>query len=118
VIVFVFVIWIETGRVPNPNVIDGGYRTLAGDEDLEVESGMCLRHDARHRQVTNHSEGNEVSIYTDNGYKSRMDYLKSLAEDYGVPLSSVIVIADTYGPSEDFDGLVTAVEDLADEMDD
>jgi hypothetical protein len=48
--------------------------------------------------------------YTEQGYKDRADYLACLADDYGVDLDTVIAIADLLGPSEDFDGLVTAVE--------
>ncbi len=55
-----------------------------------------------------------MSFYTEHGFKSRIDYLTSLAEDMGIPLVHVLAIAGIYGPSEDFDGLVTALEDLAD----
>jgi hypothetical protein len=51
------------------------------------------------------------SIYVENGYANRKEYLSSLAEDYGVSISTVAVIADMLGPSEDFDGLVSALED-------
>lgn len=51
------------------------------------------------------------SIYLRNGFKNRDDYLKSLSEDYGVPLDVVYMLADTLGESEDFDGLITALED-------
>lgn len=53
-----------------------------------------------------------MSIYTDNGYTNRRDYLNSLAEDYGVDLGTVLALAGMLGPSEDFDGLVTALEDM------
>lgn len=52
-----------------------------------------------------------MSIYTENGYKSRMDCLTCLAEDYGCPLENVIALADILGPNEDWDGLVSALED-------
>jgi len=52
-----------------------------------------------------------MSIYTENGYKNRKDYLNSLAEDYGVPLEIVYAAADILGPNEDFDGLVTTIQD-------
>ena len=55
-----------------------------------------------------------MPIYTDNGYTNRHDYLNSLAEDYGIDLNTVLAIADMLGPSEDFDGLVTALEDMED----
>ena len=53
-----------------------------------------------------------MSIYTENGYQNRREYLDSLADDYGVERATVYAIADLYGPGEDFDGLVTAIEDL------
>jgi hypothetical protein len=52
-----------------------------------------------------------MSIYVENGYKNRKDYLYSVAEDYGVPHRIVLSLADFLGPDEDFDGLVNAVED-------
>jgi len=52
-----------------------------------------------------------MNPYQENGYKSRKDYLRCMSEDYGVPLETVLVIADTYGPNEDFDGLINALED-------
>jgi len=57
-----------------------------------------------------------MSVYTDNGYESRKDYLKTLAEENGVPYSAVLSLASMLGPDEDFDGLVTGIEDYADEM--
>lgn len=56
------------------------------------------------------------NIYTIKGYKSREHYLRELAEEHGVDEDVVIVLAATYGPDEDFDGLVTAVEDIANEQ--
>ena len=53
-----------------------------------------------------------MSQYTDEGYESRQEYLKCLAEDYGVSLDVVIALAEIMGPNEDFDGLVNEVEDL------
>lgn len=55
-----------------------------------------------------------MSIYTDNGYKNRRDYLESLADDIGVELNTVLALADMLGPTEDFDGLVTGLQDYAD----
>lgn len=52
-------------------------------------------------------------IYQMNGYKDRNDYLRQLAEDYGVDLDTVYALADLLGPDEDFDGLVSQLEDLA-----
>ena len=52
-----------------------------------------------------------MSAYTEQGYESRADYLASLAEEYGIPLDVVEMAADLLGPSEDFDGLRTLLED-------
>jgi len=57
-----------------------------------------------------------MTIYQAQGYDSREDYLSCLAEDYGLDLQDqVLPLADLLGPNEDFDGLVTACQDLADE---
>ena len=50
--------------------------------------------------------------YIENGYKDRADYLRCLSEDHGVPLETVHALADLLGQNEDFDGLVTALEDM------
>jgi len=52
-----------------------------------------------------------MSIYIDNGYLSRNDYLKCLSEDFGISLKTVYSVAQLLGPDEDFDGLVVALED-------
>lgn len=49
--------------------------------------------------------------YIRHGYKNRRDYLKSLAEDYGFDYETVALLADTMGETEDFDGLVSMLED-------
>lgn len=50
--------------------------------------------------------------YEANGYENREEYLTSLAEEYGVSLDYVVrPLAEMLGPKEDFDGLVTAVQD-------
>lgn len=54
-----------------------------------------------------------MDIYQKNGYENRMDYLKCLADDNGIELSNVMMLADLLGPSEDFDGLVSDLEDYA-----
>jgi hypothetical protein len=52
-------------------------------------------------------------IYKQKGYKDRADYLDSLADEYGVSKMLVYSLADMLGPSEDFDGLVSMIEDVA-----
>jgi hypothetical protein len=58
-----------------------------------------------------------MSIYTDEGFKNRRDYLENLAEQMGVNIQTVLVLADMLGSNEDFDGLVTSLEDLACSLD-
>lgn len=57
-----------------------------------------------------------MSIYTDEGYTSRRDYLDTLADEYGLEKSTVYALAGILGPNEDFDGLICALEDMADEV--
>lgn len=53
-----------------------------------------------------------MSVYTDNGYANRKEYLKELAEEYGKDL--VYTLTSVLPASEDFDGLLTALEDAMD----
>jgi hypothetical protein len=55
-----------------------------------------------------------MSVYTDNGYKNRKDYLENLADEMGIDTDTVFMMASVLGASEDFDGLVTSLEDMAD----
>ena len=50
-----------------------------------------------------------MTVYQDNGFATRCAYLESLCEEY--PSEAVYVLADLLGPSEDFDGLITGLED-------
>lgn len=54
-----------------------------------------------------------MNVYQENGFKSRREYLECLAEEHGVDISTVFAVASILGPSEDFDGLVTQLEDIA-----
>lgn len=53
-----------------------------------------------------------TNVYKENGYADRADYLSCLAEYYGVDLPTVQALADLLGPNEDFDGLVSSLEDM------
>ena len=50
-------------------------------------------------------------VYQENGYADRADYLNSLSEDYGIPAEAVLALAEVLGPDEDFDGLISSLED-------
>ena len=49
------------------------------------------------------------SVYTDNGFANREDYLDSLREEYGEEL--VDALTSVLPASEDFDGLLSELED-------
>ena len=51
------------------------------------------------------------TIYQNNGFANRKEYLESLCEEYS--REAVMALADILGPTEDFDGLVTGLEDMA-----
>ena len=53
-------------------------------------------------------------VYVSKGYKDREDYLNSLADDRGIDRITIGMIADMLGESEDFDGLITALDDFED----
>lgn len=50
--------------------------------------------------------------YKREGFVSRQEYLQNLADNAGLDLNTVIALADILGPNEDFDGLVSTLEDL------
>jgi hypothetical protein len=52
-----------------------------------------------------------MSVYTENGYTNRKEYLDELREEYGM---LVDILTSVLPPSEDFDGLITALEDAMD----
>jgi len=59
-----------------------------------------------------YDHGKKENVYQANGYKNREEYLSDLACQYEVSLMEVRAIADMLGKNEDFDGLVTALEDF------
>lgn len=52
-----------------------------------------------------------MTVYTDNGYADREDYLNALRDEYGGLVDILITVLPA---SEDFDGLVTELEDALD----
>lgn len=47
------------------------------------------------------------------GYPNRRAYLHSLSEDFALPMSVVVMMAELLGPNEDFDGLISELDDLS-----
>ena len=68
-----------------------------------------------HRNVQYYTERKNKmlneNIYQENGYADRDDYLNCLSEDYGVSIEDVYSLAEMLGEHEDFDGLVSVLED-------
>lgn len=52
-----------------------------------------------------------MSVYQDNGFKNRREYLEDLAEQYGIRKDVVFTLANLLSPIEDFDGLVTSLQE-------
>jgi hypothetical protein len=52
------------------------------------------------------------NIYQENGYADREEYLTSTADNYGVPSMVVTELASLLGPEEDFDALVSELDDM------
>lgn len=63
--------------------------------------------------MTDYSLGDGGQAYDPYEGLTRRQYLKGLAEDYGLPLSIVLSAAQMLGPNEDFDGLISTLEDAA-----
>lgn len=49
--------------------------------------------------------------YIEQGYKNRTEYLFAMSEEYDVPIETVYAVAELLGRNEDFDGLISALED-------
>lgn len=54
-----------------------------------------------------------LESYLEYGAENRAEYLEMLSDEYDVDLATVYALADVLGPMEDFDGLVTSLEDIA-----
>lgn len=52
------------------------------------------------------------TIYQQNGYENRKEYLADLADQYGMHEDYVFELAELLGPNEDFDGLVSTIQDF------
>ena len=52
-----------------------------------------------------------MNVYVENGFKNRKEYLENLAEDFETDTGTVFMLAEFLGQSEDFDGLITSLED-------
>jgi predicted transcriptional regulator len=57
-----------------------------------------------------------MSQYTDAGFTNRRAYLDDLADSLDIDRATVYTMAQLLGPSEDFDGLVTMLEDHAEQL--
>lgn len=53
-----------------------------------------------------------LTRYQAEGAIDRFGYLEDLAADHGVDFETLLTLTDVLGPDEDFDGLVTTLEDL------
>lgn len=62
-------------------------------------------------------EDKKYNPYKENGFANRKEYLQDLAEQYNVPLGIVYQAAQLLGKNEDFDGLLTTLEDSEDLFD-
>lgn len=57
-----------------------------------------------------------MNNYKKHGHETRADYLRHLAESFEVHLFTVEKLAEFLGPEEDFDGLITALQEINEEF--
>ncbi len=55
----------------------------------------------------------DLARYQEEGADDRIDYFLNFYFHYGISVEQTIMLADLLGPEEDFDGLVTTIEDGA-----
>lgn len=53
----------------------------------------------------------DENIYKENGYSDRDDYLTCLAKDFSISIDTIYCLADILGEEEDFDLLISALEE-------
>lgn len=54
----------------------------------------------------------DIARYEEDGFFDRFGYLNNLADENGIDFDTLLAVLDFMPPSEDFDGLVTTLEDL------
>lgn len=80
-------------------VLDRKLYAQTPDQDDEDDTGVEL------------DEGDK-NIYQRNGYSNRAHYLRGLADERGLDIAIVATLADALGPEEDFDGLISELNDF------
>ena len=54
-----------------------------------------------------------MNIYKEYGFENRREYLQNLSEEYDLDINIVLALADLLGENEDFDGLVSELQDYS-----
>ena len=62
----------------------------------------------------NPSNVQTFDVYQAKGFANRDAYLRQLAEDYDLPLHRVVDVSNTLGQGEDFDGLISELDEMSD----
>lgn len=103
----------EEGNTYTDEEMFRGSWTDLQDLIKKMKSNGCYHIDANAiSEEEDFDESLKESVYTDMGFSDRKEYLNSLADDYGIDIQTVYDLASVLGPSEDFDALVTELEDL------
>lgn len=63
------------------------------------------------RDALNAERTIDLKVYQEHGYDSRADYLQALADEHGQ--DALETLSCVLPPDEDFDGLVSELEDFA-----
>ena len=97
------------------------YNQVFKKELFSLNPTVWEMRDGDWKRLMNHEivkESLNESVYTENGFANRKEYLNSLADDFGVDIQTVYDLASILGPDEDFDALVSELEDVAYNSDD
>lgn len=97
---------LEVGNMPQYS------EELVFDVECWMERELTENEIIRLKELCEKQETETMSAYTEAGYNSRKEYLLSLVEEYDVDKETVFSLASMLGPSEDFDGLIAALEDV------
>ena len=76
-----------------------------------------LEEDTSEREQDEFLDEDVDSSYEEKGYDNRADYLRGLASIYGIDEDVVFNLADSLGKDEDFDALVSTLEEFSETQD-
>jgi hypothetical protein len=75
-----------------------------------IENGIDIIYCLLYNRIVGDEIQMDDKIYKEHGYQNRRDYLFRMAEQYEISIYKVYMLANMFGPKEDFSGLIEALK--------